>query len=219
MPQKKLVAYIAVLIVSLSVLAMVFTILYTGNTKPVRVACIGDSITQYSFYPEMLQDMLGSDYVVGNFGTSGSTVLLDTDMPYIYQHEIIGAKEFLPDIAIIMLGTNDAHTDRFESIDNFVADYKELINIIQELESSPEIFLVKPPPLFENGYGLESANLVDGINPRIEQIANELDFVIIDVYTPLEDCSEYFQDGVHPSIEGATIITEEVYEAISLYTS
>ncbi len=156
---------------------------------------------------------------MGNFGAGGSTVLLDTDKPYIDQVEFVYAKNFLPDIAIIMLGTNDARTDHFKSIDNFVPDYMKLINEIQALESNPKIFLVKPPPLFDNDHELKNVNLLEGIIPRIEQIANEEGLLIIDVYAALENHPEYFwNDGVHPSSEGATVIASEVYAAIILST-
>lgn len=216
-PRKKIAIYLGILITITIISAITLNIIY-NSAEPVRVACIGNSITEYSGYPNELQTMLGSGYNVENFGVSASTVLVNTETPYICQTEITDAKEFLPDIAVIMLGTNDARTDHFNLIDNFAEDYKELISIIQELESNPEVFLVKPSPLFENELELQSTNLVEGIIPRIEQIANELDLTIIDVYAALENYPEYFPDGVHPTCEGATIIAEEVYEAIVLYT-
>lgn len=150
-----------------------------------------------------------------NFGFDSTTVLLNTDLPYIYQVEFNRSKHFLPDIAIVILGTNDARTDHFKSIDNFVTDYLTLINELQVLESDPEIFLVKPPPLFTNAFSLENENLIEGIIPRIEQIANEKGLEIIDVYSALENNPEYFpDDGVHPNSEGATIIANVVYDAI-----
>ena len=156
---------------------------------------------------------------MGNFGAGGSTVLLDTDKPYIDQIEFVRAKNFLPDIAIIMLGSNDARTDHFKSIENFVPDYMKLINEIQALESNPEIFLVKPPPIFDNEFELKNVNLLEGIIPRIEQIANEEELLIIDVYIALENHPEHFwNDGIHPNSEGATVIANEVYEAIILFT-
>jgi len=184
----------------------------------IRVACIGDSITELPYYPNDLQTLLGTNYTVENFGSGGTTVLLDTGKPYIDQVEFVRAKNFLPDIAIVMLGTNDARTDHFKSIENFVPDYMKLINEIQEIESNPKIFLVKPPPLFDNELELKNVNLVEKIIPRIEQIANEEGLPIIDVYAALENHPEYFWDGVHPSIEGANAIADEVYEAIILST-
>lgn len=151
------------------------------------------------------------------FGSSSSTVLLNTDKPYIYQVEFARAKHFLPDIAIVMLGTNDARTDHFKSIDNFVPDYMKLINELQALESKPQIFLVKPPPLFDNHFSLENVNLVEGINLRIEQIANQECLRVIDIYSALEKYPEYFPDGVHPNSEAATIIANAAYNAVILY--
>lgn len=199
-------------------LAIIFeTSLYSINSaKKIRVACIGDSITESTNYPRDLQTMLGDGYMVGSFGVSGSTVLFDTYTPYIDQSAFTRAKNFLPDIVIIMFGTNDARTDNFKSIDNFVADYMKLISEIQALNSNPKIFLVKPPPIFDNEFELKSVNLLEGLIPRIEQVANELGLPIIDVYSALENHPEYFQDGVHPSREGATLIASEVYKAISL---
>jgi len=213
--RKKAVTYIAVLLVSLSIAAIIIDHSLNRNSiKTIRVACIGDSITRGYGYPNMLQNSLGANYTVRNFGCDSTTVLLNTDKPYIYQVEFDRAKKFLPDIAIVMLGTNDARADHFKSIDNFVPDYLLLINELQALESKPKIFLVKPPPLFDNAFDLKNVNLVEGIIPRIEQIAKQEGLSIIDVYAALENHPEYFQDGVHPSNEGSTIIAKEVYNAI-----
>ena len=217
---KKVAVCICVLLVTLSILAVIFenTVYNNSSANLISVACIGDSITELPYYPNELQSLLGTNYTVGNFGAGGSTVLLDTDKPYIDQVEFVKAKNFLPDIAIVMLGTNDARTDYYKSIENFVSDYMKLINGIQALESNPKIFLAKPPPLFDNEYELKNENLLDGIIPRIEQIANDEGLLIIDVYAALENHPEYYWDGIHPSSEGAAVIANEVYEAIILST-
>ena len=188
----------------------------TSNSNLIRVACIGNSITRGSGYSDKLQNSLGANYSVRNFGFDSTTVLLNTDTPYMHQVEFNRSKYFLPDIFIVMLGTNDARTDYFRSIDNFVSDYLQLIDELQTLESEPEIFLVKPPPLFDNVFSLENDNLLDGIIPRIEQIANEKGLPVIDVYSALKSHPEYFPDGVHPNSEGAASIAETVYDAIVL---
>jgi acyl-CoA thioesterase-1 len=217
---KKVVVYIGILLITLSLLAIILenTVYNNGGANLIRVACIGDSITELPYYPDELQTLLGTNYTVGNFGAGGSTVLLDTDNPYIDQVKFVEAKNFLPDIVIIMLGTNDARTDHYKSIENFVSDYMKLINEIQALESNPKIFLVKPPPLFDNEYEMKNENLLEGIIPRIEQIADEEGLLIIDVYAALENHPEYFWDGVHPSSEGANVIANKVYAAIILST-
>lgn len=60
-----------------------------SGTRPVRIACIGDSITygmglehrEVECYPSVLQRLLGPGYLVGNFGNSGRTVYLHTYRP------------------------------------------------------------------------------------------------------------------------------------------
>jgi lysophospholipase L1-like esterase len=73
---------------------------------------------------------------------------------------------------------------------------------------------VKPPPIFDNEFYLRNTNLLEGIIPRIEQVANELSLTTIDVYTPLANHREYFMDGIHPNNEGASVIASEIYKAI-----
>ncbi|MDH7564824.1 MAG: GDSL-type esterase/lipase family protein [Candidatus Bathyarchaeota archaeon] len=208
---------IAMLIVSFG-----FMVFFWGklsiSAKPtnlIHVACVGDSITEGSGYPAHLQAMLGDSYRVGNFGVSGSTVLLNSDTPYMMQPAFQKAKAFQPSIVVIMLGTNDAHEITYQSIENFQASYKKLIAAYQELESKPQIWLVTPPPIFENELSLSEVNLEQGVIPQIEQVAAELDLPLIDVNTVLMDYPEYFGDGVHPSSEGAMLIASEINQAIT----
>jgi len=211
----KIAVLIAVLIISLTLIAVFFeTFGDRANINPTRVACIGDSITELSTYPNDLQTMLGANYNVSNFGVSGSTVLRNSYKPYINQEAFQRAKDFLPNIVVILLGTNDVRADIYRSIDNFVADYEQLVREVQALESKPEIFLVNPPPIFDNELNLNNTNLLEDVIPRIEQVAKELGLTTIDVYTPLANHPEYFVDGVHPNNEGARLIASEIYKAI-----
>lgn len=211
----KLAVLIAVLILLLT-LIVVFLGNFGGRTsiKPTRVACIGDSITELSAYPSDLQTLLGANYNVSNFGVSGVTVSHNSYNPYITQEVFQRAKEFLPNIVIILLGTNDARADIYQSIDNFAADYKQIVTEVQALESKPKIFLVKPPPIFDNDLNLSNANLLEGVIPRIEQVATTLNLTTIDVYTPLVNHPEHFVDGAHPNNEGAGVIASEIYKAL-----
>mgnify|MGYP005860014993 CR=1 FL=1 len=216
--KKTLLAFgIAILIIASGCIILFFGSLGKG-VKPanlIHVACVGDSITEGSGYPGHLQNMLGTRYKVGNFGVSGSTVLLNSDTPYMKQSAFQEAKAFRPSIVVIMLGTNDAHESTYEFIENFQADYKKLISAYQELESKPQIWLVMPPPIFENELDLSETNLEQGVIPQIEQVANQLNLPIIDVNTALINYSEYFGDGVHPSNEGAMLIASEINQAIT----
>jgi lysophospholipase L1-like esterase len=202
--------------------ASVFAPLFFGahGTTPtrgslIRIACVGDSITEGSGYPEALQKMLGADYCVGNFGVSGSTVLLISDRPYINQTEYLRSKAFQPAIVIIMLGTNDARTNIHYSIGDFSTDYTKLISEYQAIASNPEIWLVTPPPILENELDLEDLHLDQEIIPQIQQVANKLDLPTIDVNTALTASTEYFFDGVHPNSVGAMCIATTISQAIT----
>jgi acyl-CoA thioesterase-1 len=209
---------IAILIVSFGCMVL-FSESLNIKAKPanlIHVACIGDSITAGSGYPVHLQAMLGDCYEVGNFGATGSSVLLNSDTPYMNQSAFQEAKAFQPSIAVIMMGTNDAHEATYESIESFQADYKKLISAYQELESNPQIWLVTPPPIFENELDLSAMTLEQGLVLQIKQIADELDLPMIDVNTALINYPEYFGDGVHPNSEGAMLIACEINQAITL---
>jgi acyl-CoA thioesterase-1 len=203
--------FIAVLIISVTII-IVFSEAF--RRSPTRVACMGDSITEMTAYPADLQDLLGDGYSVSNFGAIGSTVLMETSDPYIYTTAFLKAEVFLPDIVVIMLGTNDARADNYQSIDNFVPDYEQLVRVVKALKSDPKIYLVKPPPIFYNNLNLSNEHLLDGVIPSIQQVANDFNLPTIDVYTPLVNHSNYFMDGVHPNNNGASVIASEIYKAI-----
>jgi len=114
-----------------------------------------------------------------------------------------------------MLGTNDAKTNIHHSIDNFSTDYKKLISEYQAIASSPEIWLVTPPPILENKLDLKDLHLDQEIIPQIQKVANELDLPTIDVNTALTASTEYFFDGVHPNSMGAARIATTISQAIT----
>ncbi len=186
------------------------------SNKLTRVACLGDSITNITGYPEQLQSLLGNGSAVGNFGVNGATVNLNSNNPYYYDLTYRDARNFLPTTVIIMLGTNDARIDNYQKINNFTANYERLLNRTQRWNSTQQIFLVIPPPIFNNTLDLNSTSYVNGVIPRIRQIASDLGLPLIDVYTPLIDHPEYFPDGVHPNSQGAQIIANTIYQAITM---
>jgi lysophospholipase L1-like esterase len=215
--QVKLLTMAIVIVMVSSGLILYFDNSRKSSKQPtlIRVACVGDSITEWSKYPARLQTMLGSNYVVENFGVSGSTVLHNSDKPYMSQTAFQKSKDFKPTIVIIMLGTNDAKVENYQSLGDFPNDYEELVGEYDALPDDQNIWIVTPPPIYDNQLGLINTNLEQGVIPCIEQVANDMSLPTINVNTALTNHSECFLDGVHPNDEGAELIAIEINEAIS----
>jgi lysophospholipase L1-like esterase len=199
------------ILVSLSVIAA----FYMSLQNIIRVACVGDSITEGTYYPMDLGILFGTDYSVGNFGVGGSAVSLDSGKPYMNENAFQEAKAFHPNIVIIMLGANDASPLNSPSNDSFVEDYVQLIGAFQMLSSKPKMYIVKPPPVFSDETGLNPEFFLKNIIPNIEKVAEQTNLPIIDVYSALANSSNLFPDGVHPNAEGAQLIANTIYKAIT----
>ncbi|MGA3059823.1 MAG: GDSL-type esterase/lipase family protein [Candidatus Bathyarchaeia archaeon] len=214
----KLIAILIALMMSMLIIARFSPVSLQSNVPdPIRVACVGDSITEITEYPSDLQSLLGANYRVGNFGHSGATVSLNTWCPYMNQSEFEAAMEFQPEIVIIMLGTNDDHSWAYQYNDSFEHDYTALITSFQGLESNPQIWLVKPPPIFSNTSDLNNAYFMENIIPQIQDLANKLKLTTIDVNSAFGNHTDYFTDGVHPNSQGAEVLAKQVYNAINSY--
>jgi lysophospholipase L1-like esterase len=195
-----------------------YTILTAKTATPkIRVACVGDSITQGSGYPSKLQELLGSNYTVGNFGVSGSTVSLNSSLPYMKQAAFFNAENFNPDIVLIMLGTNDANSEIAYNEDNFEADYIQLVTSFEGLTSTPQIWVIKSPPIFSVDSNYSNTYLTSTIFPQIDELTTQMNLPTMNMYSVLENHSEYFFDGVHPNTDGANLIASNIYNSITSF--
>ena len=201
-------------------------------TRPLRITCVGDSITQgvgssnenlYS-YPAQLQKILGDGYQVKNAGVSGSNVTKGKGYPYWTTTRYQEGKDFAPDIAIIMIGTNDALNDYVwnpsnpaESTALFKQDYTTLIEEYKALESNPKIFMVLPMRSYQTEGRQE--NLENYIIPALKEIAKEQDLQVIDMNAFTTGHPDWFPDGLHPNDGAYAIIAEEFAKYIRGYAS
>jgi len=198
-----------------------FLILTAEDEEPpseaIRVACVGDSLTQSTMYPYDLWKLLGTEnYTLRNYGAGATTVLLNSETPYMNTSVFQDALDFQPDIVVIMLGTNDAQPSLHPYNASFVGDYVKLVTAFQELSSNPKIWAVLPPPIFsDQGGKISPEYFKNTIIPDIEQAANETNSPIIDVYSALASYPDYFPDGVHANSAAAELIANAVYEAIT----
>jgi lysophospholipase L1-like esterase len=206
--------WLAVVCLAVILFGVFVAIYFNIPRNVVRVACAGDSITEGTEYPHDLALLLGANYSVGNFGVGGSTVSLQSDKPYMNQTKFQSLKDFSPNIVVIMLGTNDAYPSRQQSLDSFKSDYGKLIASFQTLSTKPKIYILLPPPIFNDSLGPNNAILAQNVIPLIRQVANETGLPLVDTNTPLLGRVNDFWDGVHPNNEGAKILATQIYNAI-----
>lgn len=188
---------------------------------PVRVACVGDSITagvgtsEGNDYPAQLGRMLGEQYYVANFGVSGSTLLKHGDLPYQKQRAFRKVLAFNPDVVVIKLGTNDTKPQNWRFNDEFVADYKDMIAQFRSLPSKPKIFILYPAPVMRQDQSGVNETRVQHLILMIDKLASDLETGIIDSHSALKDHPEWLPDGVHPDDAGATAIAIVIFRALT----
>ena len=147
----------------------------TDIAKPIRVSCVGDSITagvcasaDNMTYVGQLSRLLGSRYNVTNYGDSGKTMLKDglcasaacsyCESPCAYwdTDTMDAAMQSDPDMVTIMLGTNDAKYCNWYGSPNgsptglgveFRSAYLDMISLFKSLPTRPKVYVVIPPPL------------------------------------------------------------------------
>jgi len=189
-------------------------------SEPVKVACVGDSITQGSGsngnpYPKQLQALLGDEWKVGNFGLSGRTLMDKGDRPYMKEKAYQNALAMQPDVVIIMLGTNDTKPRNWKFKETFYEDFKKLVKSFQVLESKLRIYVCRPCPVPGKGnFGINEAGVQEQI-PQIDKLAKEMGLGIIDMHAALEDTPELLPDRVHPNAEGAGKMAEAAFTVLT----
>ena len=208
----------------IAILFLSIFICTTWANEPVRVACVGNSVTfgagianrETMSYPAQLQKMMGEDYHVENFGHSGATLLRKGHNPYWELKEFEEAKAFNPDIVVIHLGLNDTDPRNWPRYrDDFTKDYADLINSFKTIGA--EVWICKMTPIFHPHPRFKSGtrDWFWQIQKEIDRIAETNKVGLIDLHTPLYSRPDLFPDALHPTSEGATILAERVYTAIS----
>ena len=207
---------------SIAILAVVLCGCASQVKSPVRVACVGDSITFGSgvdgrvsnAYPAVLQRLLGEKYVVKNFGVSGMTLLKKGDKPYWKNRAFQDATDFQPNIVVIKLGTNDSKPQNRTNITEFATDLAAMVDHFAALDPKPKIYLCLPVPVYKVLAGINEESVSGEIIPAIKKVAAEKKVRIIDLHTALANQPALFPDGVHPNADGAKLIAETVHKSI-----
>ena len=206
-------------------------LLADAPAQPVRVACVGDSITygtglkdrKHESYPVWLGRWLGSGFDVRNFGRSGATMLHKGNLPYIKQEQYTNALAFKPDVVVIILGTNDSKHNGNTGLDttnvsenwqykaDYVPDYKALITDFRQANPAVKIWICCPPPAFPGHWGISDQTIHDEVIPLVYQVAADTHVHVINLYSALSGQKDMFPDTVHPNAAGAKFMAGVIY--------
>ena len=205
----------------------------------IKVACIGNSITEgfgidvpSEFgYPAQLQNILGKEYLVKNFGLSARTMLNKGDCPYMNELAWQDAQAFKPDVVIIKLGTNDSKPHNWQHGAEFRQDLEQMITTLRpdlaqtakkskkkaavKPNTSPRILLCTPIPAFKSTWDISDSVIVNEIIPIQQAVAKQYGLEVVDLHTLYaNDGDKMLEDGIHPDGKGARRLAEIIADAV-----
>ena len=195
--------------------------------RPIRVACVGDSLTsgfkmdkpEQDAYPAQLARLLGKGFDVRAFAVPGRTALRKSNLPLWKEQVFADAQAWQPDIVVICLGTNDCWPDTWQVLkSDFAGDFRDMVTLFANLPSKPQRWLCLPPPLFIDNGEVQKNILTNEVMPAIRAVAKETGSGLIDWHTTLQDRVELFMpDKVHPLPTGAAVMAQMVAESLQAY--
>lgn len=192
------------------------------SAQQIRVACIGNSITyghgiedrEHDTYPAQLQAILGNEFDVKNFGVSSTTAQREGDFPWVSTEQYKQAKEFLPAIAVIKLGTNDSKPQNWVGTERYIKNVEELAEEFENLSSHPRIIIALPAKAYKVAWNIRDSVICNGELAALKAMAKKHKWRIIDLYKKTSKMPERFPDGIHPDAKGAGFIAENVGKAV-----
>ncbi|MDB5051475.1 MAG: hypothetical protein JWO30_4546 [Fibrobacteres bacterium] len=195
----------------------------TFKANAIRVACIGNSITDDNHaagaYPIKFNQLLGRDYLVLNAGYSGSSLIRSGPLPYYKGTWFKEVFKFLPNVITIKLGTNDSQPAIWDAHkDEYVPDLRWLIDTLMSMSSKPRIYLCTPIPAWKKAdgteaFGIRGEVIKNEVIPKVRQVAQEKGLAVLDLYTPFLPYQSLTVDGVHPNDVGLDTLAHILYRA------
>lgn len=188
-----------------------------------RITCIGASITYGAFidsrdlnsFPGKLQQLLGENYEVKNYGVGGCTMLRNGDHPYWETKEYKEALNSNPDIVFIDLGGNDSKLVNRKYLKEITADCRDMVIAFRNLPSQPRVIIMLPVVSFvTDTTGIWDPVIVNEVIPGLRQAAYELDVEVLDMHPLLINHEELMPDKIHPNKEGSAIMASRLFEAV-----
>ena len=196
------------------------------SQPPLRVACVGDSITygdkidgrETRSYPAALERLAQGRLEVGNFGVNGATALPTFFRTWTDTLACRQALESAPDAVVVMLGINDLLGFR-DRLDEYPAALRAVVARFQALPTQPRLFLCTLTPIAPPESAQDVNRLIrETMNPAIRAVAAETGATVVDVSAVFPNRMDLLPDGLHPTHAGAEIIAQAVWAALEPLT-
>lgn len=198
------------------------------DSRKKHIVCIGDSITYGSgvwwkrntqSYPARLQELLGDEYQVLNYGLNARALQKDSDEPYTREKFYDISKNVDADVYIIMLGTNDSKPDNWNK-ENYEKELKDFVDVYKNANKNADIYLMQPPKAYpakgkkKVKYGIDNSVIKNGIHSIVKSVAKETGVKVIDLYSVTKSTAVWTTDGIHGNEEGNRMFARYIYSCI-----
>ena len=190
----------------------------TDGSESRRWLFLGDSITQgaeHTYgqrdYPQLFQERVR--YEMGRPKDLVSACLADLE-------RILAG--YLPDVAFVMLGTNDASEDRAIAPEDFARDLRAVVRSLRRTGS--QVILQTPNPIILESAAPYAARFAP-VLAKIRAVAEEDEVALVDHE---EHWNSYFSanpkafapyfmcDGIHPNALGHRLLANGLFQALDI---
>lgn len=188
-----------------------------------RVACLGNSLTKgvggNQSYPAQLATMVPATIeVLPTFGSSGKTATRVDGRYYLDTRQYADAVAAGFDVAIVLLGTNDAQVDLWRNDTFFIDSYVELLLTIGQ----KDVIFVGTPPAYLGGdsrWGnttLINERFPNELIPAVVAGARNANLSVgtIDFYGAVNADPDFYGDAIHLNDQGYRLMAEAARDAL-----
>jgi lysophospholipase L1-like esterase len=195
--------------------------------EPLRIACIGDSITEgtanadwrRNAWPLLLGRLLEAEapgrYAVRGFARSGATCCSEGRRPLREEDVFPRSVRYRPDLLVVLLGTNDATPENWPgSGASFRRQYEDLLAQYETDRGGPSrTLLLGLPPLFAPYPRIaQQRETRRAVADSLRSLAAARGADFLDLGGAFTGRAALFPDGLHPNTRGNAILAERVAE-------
>lgn len=195
------------------------------DSQRMTIACIGDSTThglnvaRGEEYPAVLHRLFSKQLNVINLGVTASSARHEGNYSYWASPQWAIAAKTRIDIAIVMLGINDAAGKSWNKTE-YVQDYLDMVQEILRVHPNATMFVAMPPPCLtcKRFSRQQLAEAVASVWRKAKLETAPINFY--DAFAVRQKWGYhmdefYFEDGVHPAGRGYNLMAQVAHAALS----